>query len=242
MGCDSGGGYGTMIPADSLRVHDFPRMIRLGRPNDGGYCVADIQGYDHFLSGGINGENSFEIAVLERYPNLTCYAFDPVNSPGQAHPRYEFIANNVGYFGLFTYRNALVKLDIERAEWPWLATLLDSDLSHIAQMVLELHSPHVPESGWDWAQLARLSSTHALIHLHGNNWDGMVEAGGTRMPGTIETTWLRWDLAGKLPRRSRPIPDALDQVNDPSKPDHVVDWEPFVESSRRGGAESGGES
>jgi len=219
-------------PIDALTVYecDLP-LIRVGRPHDGGYVIAMIEGstkYDMFLSGGINGENSFECGVLDGYPNLVCNAFDPVPNPGAHHSRYHFTAAPVGYYELEYAKNALVKIDIERAEWEWFDHLTERALAGIAQLVVELHSPHVPESGWDWDFLATLAHTHALVHAHGNNWDGIVEAGGGRLPGTLECTYVRRDLAGALRKNTRPIPGPLDMPNDPSKPDHVIDWEPFV--------------
>jgi hypothetical protein len=219
-----------MIPADALRIYQPSQlMMRLGKENDGGYVVAVATQFDHFLSGGISNDNSFERHALQMWPHLTCYAYDPDSDGATPHDRYLFRRERVGYEGLDRCHNALVKLDIERAEWPWLKGLPHMWARNIAQIVIELHSPHVPESGWDWGELARLSETHALIHAHANNFDGIVDAGGTRCPGTLETTWLRWDIAGHLPRRRSPIPLPIDQVNDPSKADHVVDWEPFVE-------------
>jgi hypothetical protein len=193
--------------------------------------IADGIPYDHFLSGGIAGDCSFEMAILEMYPELQCHAYDPDSDGAGQHERYHFHRERVGYEGLYNCKNALVKLDVERAEWPWLMELSDERVTNIAQLVIELHSPHVPESGWDWGTLAWLAETHALIHMHGNNWDGIVEAGGAKCPGTIEATWVRWDLAGHLRRKRSPIPELLDMANDPTKPDHVVDWEPFIDCS-----------
>lgn len=210
-------------------------MARLGRPHDGGYVIAvlphAVNGcpYDHFLSGGISDDNSFERDVLDWYPTLECFAFDPSSNGAVPHPRFHFTQEPLGYLGLATAKNALVKIDIERNEWPWFQGLLQRDLDHIAQLVIELHSPHVPEdSRWDWGALSWLAETHALVHLHANNWDGIVEVEGVRMPGTMECTYLRRDLAGESRLNRQGIPGPLDQSNDARIPDHVIDWEPFV--------------
>ena len=228
-----GGGAAVTHPTDCLTVYTTNRAkARFGRANDGGYVLvvdSSVIQYDAFLSGGISGENSFEIACLEYFPDLVCNAFDPNSGPGAHHPRYHFTQEPVGYYGLDAARNALVKLDIERAEWPWLKGITREQLTHIAQFVVELHSPHVPESGWDWEQLSRLADTHLLVHMHGNNWDGIVDIDGVKVPGTMETTWLRRDLVGDEVWPSvMGIPGFLDQANDPSRPDHVIDWAPFV--------------
>jgi hypothetical protein len=217
---------------DCLRVYTTvgPKK-RYGRAHDGGYIMRSDLPYDWFLSGGISDDSSFEHAVLESYPGLVCHAYDPHSNGGpNRHSRMHFHQEKLGYHGLDTCKNALVKMDIERDEWPWFDALTADMASRIAQLVIELHSPH--ENGWKeygWPLLDRLASTHTLIHAHANNWDGIVTIDGVKVPGTLECTWVRRDLEPhRVPSRAL-IPGPLDMNNDPSKPDHVVDWAPFVE-------------
>lgn len=211
---------------DPLRVYecDLPKM-RMGKVNDGGYVVFDVGEPDAFLSGGINGENSFERDVLEFYEGLNCAAYDPTGAAGEYVRGYGFRAARVPNFGDWVghLKNVLVKLDIEGDEWPWLER---APLFRIAQLVVELHSPH--HTKWSWATLAKLAESHCLVHAHGNNWDGIVDVRGVRVPGTLETTWLRWDLVLDARPNTEPIPGPLDMPNDPARPDHVIDWAPFV--------------
>ena len=212
---------------DPLRVYSCARpRVRYGRGNDGGYLAFDLPvPYDAFLSGGIEHDNSFELAILGRNPELCCEAFDPVDTGNWTkHERFHFHPGTVPLHPIALARNALVKLDIEGDEWPWLAF---APLGQVAQLVVELHSPHLER--WNWGTLARLASSHALVHAHGNNWDGIVEIEGVRVPGTLETTWIRRDLAGQLMFNREPFPGPLDMPNDPSKPDHTINWPPFVE-------------
>ena len=134
-------------------------------------------------------------------PSSTCDAYDPHSEGGVTHPRLRFHRAILGYRGLGAARNALVKIDIEGYEWPWLAGLTAS--RHIAQFVIELHSPHLRRRYWK--ALARLAETHYLIHAHGNNCDGLVDVDGVRIPGTIECTWVRKDLDPDLPKSRAPI-------------------------------------
>lgn len=220
---------------DPLTVYECnlePR--RYGKDNDGGYVIFGTTGgaigepvlnYDAFLSGGICDENSFERDVLRRYPELVCHAYDPSSGPGVwGGDRYHFHPERVPVMGLESVRRALVKLDIEGDEWDWLQSAPFID--HVAQFVIELHSPHLGR--WSWPELERLARTHALIHAHGNNWDGIVDIEGVRVPGTLETTWVRRDLAGELRQNTRPIPGPLDMPNRVGVADHVIDWAPFV--------------
>lgn len=199
---------------------------RYGRAHDGGYIIRDGLTYDHFLSGGISDDNSFERAILDAHPELTCDAYDPSSDGAHPHPRYRFHREPLGYAGLFEARNALVKIDIERAEWPWFHGL-GAEVVNIAQLVIELHSPH--HECWIWAALERLNKTHLLIHAHANNWDGIVEIDGMRVPGTLECTYIRKDFEPYRVLSREAIPGPLDMANDASKPDHVIDWAPFVD-------------
>lgn len=213
-----------MSRLDALRVCDSGRsLIRVGRPNDGGYVLALGLRYDCFLSGGIGDDNSFEVGILELYPELHCDAYDPASDGAVPHERYSFHLEPLP--PLEACGSALVKIDIEGDEWSWLRDLRKPD--RIAQIVIELHSPHLER--WDWDALARLADSHALIHAHANNMDGLVEIDGVKVPGTIETTWLRRDLCQTLRPNRAPIPGPIDMSNDPSKPDLVLDWWPFVE-------------
>ena len=211
---------------DALRVYeaDWPRS-RMGRANDGGYLLFDVGEPDCFLSGGINGDNSFERDVLDYWPSLYCSAYDPMGAQGDSHERYTFTRRPVPSFASWVghSKNALVKLDIEGDEWPWLER---APPFRIAQLVIELHSPHLGR--WSWPTLARLAESHCLVHAHGNNWDGIVDVDGVRVPGTLETTWLRWDLVLDARPNTQPIPGPLDMPNVPGRADHVLDWAPFV--------------
>lgn len=207
-----------------LQVYDceLPKL-RLGREQDGGYVVANLAGYDFFLSGGVQDENSFELAAIAHYPELWCNAYDIVDAPGQGHTHYFFHHTAVPTLPAGP-RDALVKLDIEGAEWPWLH---GADLHRVAQLVIELHAP------FDWSALAKLHETHVCVHAHGNNTAGMQEVAGedgkvVRIPVTLETTWIRRDLTGPIRPSTAPIPGPLDRPNRPGRADVRLDWWPFV--------------
>ena len=199
---------------------------RYGRDHDGGYVMVDGLRYDHFISGGIADDNSFERAVLDAQPHLTCDAYDPHSDGGpHKHDRLRFHSAvlPMGLGGV--PGNYLVKIDIEGDEWPWLAYQLAEGVEQIAQLVVELHSPHLDR--WSWPTLSALAVSHYLVHAHGNNWDGIVEIEGVRMPGTLETTWLRKDIDPGLSPSAEIIPGPLDMPNNRAIPDHVIDWAPF---------------
>ena len=51
--------------------------IRIGSNNDGGYVIyKNFENYDIILSGGAGNNITFEIQLIELYPNTICHLFD----------------------------------------------------------------------------------------------------------------------------------------------------------------------
>lgn len=226
-----------------LRVYtSWLPMIRIGKDNDGGYLLADLKAinvsYDAFLSGGISNDVSFEVMLLDRYPDLRCHAFDPtIDALPETHRRLQFhklavgsnssTSTNLSPF-LESCGNALIKMDIEGGEYPWLDSLADADLSRIAQMVIEFH--HLRQLG-RWDLLERLNVTHRLVHIHPNNHAG--KSGGARVAGVFipdifECTYVRKDLIPHVLWNSHTFPHPLDQKNVPEMEDITLTGPPFV--------------
>lgn len=209
---------------EALRIFDPPiRKIRLGKDNDGGYVVCDLSEYDVFLSAGVSNDTSFEEAVLARHPGLRCTAYDGTIA-GLPHPvdRLKLIKRNIDahtnwHGDLARCRDALVKMDIEGAEYAWLADLDANRRSHIKQLVIEWHD--VPDH---LDEIAHMAETHWLVHLHANNW-GKVTAG---CPQVVEATYIRRDLCDDLPVSADPVPGPLDQPNRADRPDIGIHFAP----------------
>jgi len=201
-----------------LRIYESPfPKIRLGKPNDGGYVICDLSGYDLFLSAGVADDISFEESFLEKY-HLACIAYDGnVDKLPVHNSRIVFIKKNIGieenetstnlkhYFK--TYNNIFLKMDIEGAEVDWISCLDDSDILKIKQLTLEFHSAYKIEP------LKRLAKTHWLVHVHPNNCCGTTVINGVEVPNFYECTYIRKDLCENLPFNKVPIPTILDQPN-----------------------------
>uniref|UniRef100_A0A6C0KZR0 Uncharacterized protein n=1 Tax=viral metagenome TaxID=1070528 RepID=A0A6C0KZR0_9ZZZZ len=85
---------------EHLRVYEAPyQKVRLGKDNDGGYIICDIDSnYDILLAGGIGKDISFENELLEKYNELRGVAFDgtTTNCPRRTQNRLHFIKKNIG--------------------------------------------------------------------------------------------------------------------------------------------------
>lgn len=210
---------------------DLPKK-RWGGDHDGGYVVVTNLPvkYDAFISGGVAGDNSFELDALRDNPDLVCDAYDINPCPGLYHPRYHFTQAPVNLDVLKTghVKNALVKLDIEGAEFELFEHLHPSFRRNIAMMTIEWHG--VGRQDFGWGIVDEFADSHKLIWAHGNNWDELVDIDGVKVPNTLECTYVRSDLIVKdrvlLNRHS--IPGPLDMPNLAHKPDMKIDWEPFV--------------
>ena len=217
-----------------LRVYESPwPKRRVGRPNDGGYVIAELGGYDAVISGGIAGDISFEQALLDMLPSGTpCWAFDgTISALPAVDSRIQFTPRNLGAPPHRTLReeltfprNAFVKIDIEGHEYALLGTWGAEHFAHIKQLVIEFHTPadialHPTyyqglTSIAFWDTVAAIARSHVLIHVHPNNVCGTHMVEGCRVPNVFECTYVRADLFPAPPRPSTEvIPGPLDQPN-----------------------------
>ena len=222
---------------DCLRVYVPPApKMRIGSPDgDGGYVVIDLLDakYDVLIAGGVADQVNFEDTFLDRW-NVPCYAYDgTINDkfPVTKHP-ITFVGKNIGPVETATETNLhhlfdahehiFVKMDIEGAEYPWFASLDDAKLEKIEQMVVELHPVHQVE------QLNRLAKTHWLVHVHANNYGGMMQVNGMILPTVFECTFIRKKAGEQLELNTEPFPTDLDRPNACDRPDYTLDGYPFV--------------
>lgn len=131
-------------------------------------------------------------------------------------------------------KDLLVKMDIEGAEYKVLDALTDEDLSHFSQLVIEFHSFDrlFREFRFLWFLLGlilwRSRKVHSslekilrhmhCVHIHGNNYQGMVTKGGITLPRVVEFTFIRKDMADDFMPSDTLRPD-LDFPNSGKFPD-----------------------
>lgn len=230
------------LKALTVYASPFPKT-RIGKPNDGGYIVADVPnaGYDLCLAGGVCDDLSFEEHFCSLHDGVQCYAFDgTVDSPPPfSHPRLHYIKQNIGPYNtssmtdlkafLDVYANVFVKHDIEGYEIPWFDCLTPFHMDRISQMVVEFHFPF---SEIETRIFKKINLTHVLIHFHPNNNCGTRIVDGIEVPNVFECTYLHKKHFTQTPSLSRdPVPGPLDMPNVTQKPDIFLTTPPFVHSS-----------
>ncbi len=225
----------------ALVVYQSPvAKVRLGTDTDGGYVICDHLGpYNLLLSGGIGGNDDFEIDFIDKY-RADCYAFDPnIDNGEQKSPRLTFIKKSIGPISseyssnLKEYMSQsddiFLKLDIEGGEFAWISALSTEELLKFKQIVIEIHDLFERDYSESSSFLGKLTANHVLVHLHANNWRGTVNVGGIAVPEVFECTFIRKDCYPPplIPNQDS-IPSAFDRPNLSTSPDICLSGWPFV--------------
>jgi hypothetical protein len=229
---------------DLLKVYHHDNKKRLGDNKDGGYVIADLTGYDGYVSAGISDEESFSRDFIQLYKlnDHQCFGFDGTISsyPYTYTTNISFIRKNIGCINdesttdlswIMNHHTSLfLKMDIEGGEYPWILHTSNDQLNKIKQLVIEFHGIH----GNDWgcsredklACLKKMSETHYIVHAHGNNWAGIADG----IPDVIELTYVNKNCFDKEPSLNEtllPIPE-VDFPNCIHRPDYTLNVYPFV--------------
>lgn len=213
-------------------LHCGRGLVRLGGDGDGGYLVPDdLDDIASCWSAGIGRDCRFERSCADLGMNVFL-ADGSVPAPPIAHPRFHFTRQHVGVvddddtLSLDTWMqprpddvrgDLMLKLDIEGAEYDVLLAASPGLLARCRLIVAEFHRldhlwslPSFESSAHLFAKLLR---THACVHIHPNNHDGVLRSGALDVPPTMEFTFLRRDrLPAEASWRSD-FPHPLDQHN-----------------------------
>ncbi len=230
----------------SLLVFNYNDKFRLGVSSDGGYVIADLKdGYDCYISAGVSNEESFSRDFIKKYGlnEYNSFAFDGTvtSYPYNYTRNISFINKNIGTENTDTvtdlkhllnrYKNIFLKMDIEGHEYPWLNSLSDEELTNIKQLAIEIHG--INDNSWGYNHrlkeniFKKLSKTHYLVHIHGNNWGSL---GTNSIPDVMEATYIskKYFSEQPLPNTTHlPVPK-LDQPNNAAVPDMNLNMAPFV--------------
>jgi FkbM family methyltransferase len=228
-----------------LKVYQFDNKIRLGNNHDGGYVFGDIeQKYDCYISAGVSNEESFSRDFINKYnmTNENSFAFDgTINQyPYQYTNKITFIKRNIGKdknsktanLSYFTekYENIFLKMDIEGSEYEWLLSLNKDTINKFAQIVIEFHGINDDSFGYYYDDklncLKKLSDSHYLIHIHGNNYGGITNG----IPNVVELTYIRKNYFIEEPKfNTEKLPiKYLDFPNNLNLPEINLSFYPFV--------------
>lgn len=230
-------------PADMRRIVEALRpldpgipLVRIGADGDGGYLLPDdLDGIAACFSPGVDRQASFETALAAR--GIGSHLADrSVPGPPAGFTPGSFESVFLGTFdddstttlGRWVDRHAppdsgdlLLQMDIEGAEYGVIDNADRSLLRRFRIVVVELHA--LDTIGQPFAcrrigeALAKLRLDFVPVHLHPNNYAGLVQIGGVRVPPLLEATFLRKDRCPNARPNRSGFPHPLDRDNVPRK-------------------------
>jgi methyltransferase FkbM-like protein len=230
-----------------LQPHDVPghSKRRIGAARDGGYVMLDdFAAARNALSLGIGNDVSWDLDMAAR--GFRVFQYDPtVAASPEASPHFAFHRNRVvgrrrqacdvtlaeimDRPELAADRDVIAKIDIEDAEWEVLAKTDPAVLRRIRQIAVEFGEiRRFADRDWRTVMLAavkNITTHHACIHIHGNNWGPFTVVGGIPFPNFFEVTLVR-RADYRLVPSSATFPTEFDRPNNPKMPDfHLGRWD-----------------
>lgn len=226
-------------PPHYLTVYEFTQKERLGKNGDGGYVIASLKGdYDLYLGCGIGDDTSFDEAFFSKYQNVKGFAFDgTLQNVPKLHEKITYVPMNIDTKNtdkttdLVSYMNGkndiFMKMDIEGGEWEWLNSIDDTNMSKIKQLVIEVHwlfDDKSASANEKKKALERLSKFFYLVHVHGNNYNGVYD----NIPYVMECTYVRKSEIPTPKLNRTTFPTSLDYPCNPNVKDIQITSKPFV--------------
>ena len=217
---------------------DDCNLIRLGNQNDGGYVMLDsIPKGTIAYSFGIGNDVSWDLAMAQCGCEIFMYDHTIDKLP-QENEHFHFSREGItdkpdSFFGKsldtlenfiirnqHTEKNGMVlKMDVEGAEWNFLETVSTHTLNQFDQIVFEFHNLCTCSSLESMSQIIRalkkLSQTHTLVHLHGNNTGIALKNDIGYFPNTMEATYARTASHTFHENENILLPISLDAPNVP---------------------------
>ena len=226
---------------------DFKKMW-IGNERDGGYVLLDVP--DHVgcdvVSFGVGADSSFELEMARRGSRVFIYDHT-VSGPVGAHSNFYFkregiCGDNERAPHLKTLSEhaaeipglkdgAILKMDVEGAEWDTFATAPKEVISAFDQIVLEVHWLqhlfHPPFAYPVIAALAALNESHTLYHVHSNNFCKMHIVDDMPVPSVLELSYVK--TAAVRRRASKTVyPHVINKSNHAEASDHPLLFYPFL--------------
>jgi hypothetical protein len=228
----------TLRLISPLSVINFPKC-RVGGFQDGGYVMLDdLDCIGVCYSLGVGPDVTWDCEMADRGAHV--YQYDhTVACPPTAHPRCLHFRTGITHDsslapdfkridalleenGHSNREDMVLKIDIEGHEWDSLDALDPAIFDKFRQIAAEFHGLRMlnVDSFRQRAHrvLSKLRRTHEVIHVHGNNFGGMVVVEGIPIADCLELTLVNrrhysFALASEI------FPGHLDCANNSTIPD-----------------------
>ena len=225
----SGDGDRALIAvACYLRPWTAPELdlIRVGGGHDGGYVMHNDFSVRGAISVGVGRDISWDVGMVEH--GVSVNAFD--HTVRGLPERVEGVSFHKVGLGSGSHcislqemarmttsdADAIVKIDIEGAEW---TALEDADFDQFTQVLLELHQLDLVATDERLLSLLqRLYETHVPVHVHANNYDTVFRQENLWFCRALEVTFVRRDASNSW-RPADSMREDLDRPCDPRASD-----------------------
>lgn len=217
--------------------------IRLGKEYDGGYVLMDDFTPDmHVYSFGISDDVSFEMDLAKK--GLQIYLHDhTIHQLPEEHENFCFRKAGISHVDepenqkltLESFMDMnhdlqndqlILKMDVEGAEWDFLANIPTQVLGRFRQITFELHRlADMDQSEKILYALEKLNKTHQLVWIHANNFGHIEKAEeGLEIPAYMEATYLNRAVY-QTRKGSCSFPLSIDMPDCPSIEEYILgEW------------------
>lgn len=218
---------------------DFP-LVRIGPKFDGGYLIPDdLEGVDACFSPGVSTYAHFENDLYNKYGVNSHLADFSVDGPPSDCTPLSFRKKFLGAYSDNIYltleqwflecggidADYILQMDIEGAEYEAILSTPDYILRKFRTIVLEMHDLDrlaVPEFyRLADAMLGKISQFFHVVHVHPNNYGGIININGVNTPKVIEVTFHRKDRS-ETSGNVVDFPHPEDAPCCPQLPDYVL--------------------
>lgn len=188
------------------------QLVRVGGKHDGGYIMLDdFENVKLAYSFGISNDVTWDKDIADRGIDVFLYDHTIKDLPMQ-NERFHFFKKGIAetdkpdgqLYSLKTLicenhhekdKNMILKMDIEGDEWDVLRSMEPGILKLFNQIVLELHNLTIMDDDLEVKEvLSKLNMTHAVVHVHGNNWSSALAYEQGIMPASLEVTYVNRDV------------------------------------------------
>jgi len=178
-------------------VQGFGEKIRLGNLGDGGYLIPKeiFPFVDVLYTYGVEKDISFEKDIIT-HKDVPVRLYDhtiarlPERNKNFFFKKQGIASRKYGSFDTFEnhleengdkQKKIILKMDIEGNEWETIGPIINKFYSNINMIVLEIHGLDEVGSFPKYIKvLKEINSKFAIVHIHGNNFGGVVQYGNRK--------------------------------------------------------------
>jgi hypothetical protein len=216
--------------------------IRIGCANDGGYVCLDDFKVEHIVSLGVGNDISWDLQAVT-HAAVPVHRYDhTISERPETHHQFRFHHERVGkradgnvtlrqiadVAGIASPASAILKINIEHAEWSVFDDTSPDELSAYSQIIGEFHGfDEVLDDNWYECATrvySKITDQFKLVHAHGNNYGSQIVLGSRLFPRCAELTFAN-ATRYSLSRTNETFPTNLDMPNNPNLPEIWFDYD-----------------